>query len=470
MRDWMAYLITNVNSPVWGFAMLDYYHSEWAKQHGEGPSRFLQDTLGALPIDEVEPVSFHNVLLSVCVQLLGTDFSDIMDTSIKFLRRLSRCLDIEEINAILLQYSEYGMREAFDDKIRSSDVKVESEVTEHSLSTENLEDKSKHEQLAKKTKPLAATQVGSKPTLAAISNSYDLTDIRSKIEFGIITVREDEFTAVLQRFKPTYHTWGLRRYEVCTTTVGDRNQYCAIVRLPAQGPGRGQQVTRDLIEDLNPKWIVLVGICGAVPSADYTLGDVVCATRVNDFSVSAVTQASQEFDVQGGPMEPYVEGILASLPAINRQLIGWDTLESIGIAKPRLRTPVISSDKYYGDSKWKQKVKQSLQHHFTGERANRGPLVTSHSIASSGALVKNAALIKQWLGFARSVAAVEMELAGAYLAARRPGHEYPVLAIRGISDIVGFKRDDDWTKYACHTAASFAYHLIASGAGFPTAV
>ena len=31
----------------------------------------------------------------------------------------------------------------------------------------------------------------------------------------------------------------------------------------------------------------------------------------------------------------------------------------------------------------------------------------------------------------------------------------PFLAIRGISDIVGFKRDPGWTAYACHSAAAF---------------
>ncbi len=40
----------------------------------------------------------------------------------------------------------------------------------------------------------------------------------------------------------------------------------------------------------------------------------------------------------------------------------------------------------------------------------------------------------------------------------------PVLAVRGISDIVGFKRSPEWTSYACHTAASF---LVALLRGYP---
>ena len=34
------------------------------------------------------------------------------------------------------------------------------------------------------------------------------------------------------------------------------------------------------------------------------------------------------------------------------------------------------------------------------------------------------------------------------------------LAIRGISDVVGFKRHPDWTAYACETAAAFAKALL----------
>src|SRR5262249_44612046 len=53
---------------------------------------------------------------------------------------------------------------------------------------------------------------------------------------------------------------------------------------------------------------------------------------------------------------------------------------------------------------------------------------------------------------ARQVLAVEMESAGGYRAAT--GRGGPLVAIRGLSDVVGFKRDPGWTAYACHTAAA----------------
>src|SRR5438046_1631948 len=56
--------------------------------------------------------------------------------------------------------------------------------------------------------------------------------------------------------------------------------------------------------------------------------------------------------------------------------------------------------------------------------------------------------------------AVEMEAAGVYEAAQGIHHQYPVMAIRGISDIIGLERDGKWTAYACHTAAAFAYAFV----------
>jgi len=63
---------------------------------------------------------------------------------------------------------------------------------------------------------------------------------------------------------------------------------------------------------------------------------------------------------------------------------------------------------------------------------------------------------------------VEMEAGGAYRAARetRRGHEYRLLCVRGISDVVGFRRESDWTRFACQTAASFVLALIKSDVAF----
>jgi len=85
---------------------------------------------------------------------------------------------------------------------------------------------------------------------------------------------------------------------------------------------------------------------------------------------------------------------------------------------------------------------------FSGEPAITG------AIASSDRLIKDDETLSVWLKIARQVVAVETESAGICKATQ--GRSVPFLAIRGISDMVGFKRDPDWTAYACETAAAFA--------------
>ena len=108
-------------------------------------------------------------------------------------------------------------------------------------------------------------------------------------------------------------------------------------------------------------------------------------------------------------------------------------------------------------------MRTSLQHHFGATSKARNPTVVTGSIATVNQLVKDTQLLADWQQFARQTQAVEMELGGVYQAARRNNREYPILAVRGISDIVGFRRDDSWTAYACHSAAAFTQALLRSG-------
>jgi len=217
-------------------------------------------------------------------------------------------------------------------------------------------------------------------------------------------------------------------------------------------------VARDIIEDLDPQWLVLVGIAGGVPADEFSLGDVVAATRLHDFCVEAALQnASPEYAIAGGPMHKAVQDLFAFLPAMEEGLQGWNDETSIGMPLPPVQ---LRASRFYGDKEWRSKVRQSLKRHFGPSSIPRPPLFTTGSIASSDRLIKDSETIKEWRSVARQILAVEMELAGIYRAARRKDREYPILAIRGISDIVGFKRHHDWTTYACHSAAAFTYALI----------
>lgn len=288
-----------------------------------------------------------------------------------------------------------------------------------------------------------------------------VSEIKGRIDFGIITIREDEFESVLDRLPTEGLIKGRQTYALSRLrTYNDDEYLIASVRCPEQGNLPGQTVAHNLIEELNPQWILVVGIAGSVPDDDYTLGDVLLATRLHDFSVSASLEAanqknSQQFAIRGGPMLPAVQSLLAALPALIPFLDKWNTEEAISVARPPVKFTMTN---FYGDTKWKKKVRDSLKIYFGKEPLRVTPRAFTGVIASSDILVKNTQLVKQWLSAARQINGIEMELAGVYQAAWNA--QKPVLAIRGISDIVGFKRSSQWTSYACNTAAAFMLAIL----------
>src|SRR5580692_12317595 len=110
------------------------------------------------------------------------------------------------------------------------------------------------------------------------------------VDIGILTIRDDEFRALLKTFADDHgiNKGRHREYTLRTADAGDGARYnIAILRQIEQGNGEAQEAARDLIDDLQPSLLLVVGIAGGLPSDDITLGDVVLSTRVHDFSVEA---------------------------------------------------------------------------------------------------------------------------------------------------------------------------------------
>jgi len=285
-------------------------------------------------------------------------------------------------------------------------------------------------------------------------------EIRGKVDFAIITVREDEFRAVLDHFPPQDQvTGGGRRHSVTRVPVSPSQSYLVTVtRCVEQGAGEGQQTAQMTIDDLDPQWLMVVGITGAVPSDEYTLGDVIAPIRMHDFCVTAdIEGALEEYAVAGGPMHVDVQNFLANLPARDADLKGWNDENKIGFPCPAIS---LDTALFYGDREWQKATRTTLAGHFAPNGTRREPKYVVGCIASSNRLVKSTSTIRAWTRYARHLLAVEMELAGIYRAARQPDREYPILVIRGISDIIGYNRDAKWIAYACRSAAAFARAAI----------
>jgi nucleoside phosphorylase len=287
-----------------------------------------------------------------------------------------------------------------------------------------------------------------------------------KPTIGLITFREDEFTSLLARFQDRHHHTASRLYEVARFTHHDDETegVAVLVRTVEQGSGAASDATRDMIADFDPDLIIGVGIGGGVPASEYTLGDVLVATSVQDLRVRAVLQGGhQEYASTGARAHKAISTFLAQLPALQKDLGNWNSEESIRTRRPVIAPGVLTDSDLYGSEEWIRAVRQSLQQHFALPSARSRPTVSAGAIASSDTLIKDADYVEATKTYLRQVLGFEMEAAGIFQAAERAHKQYPVLIVRGISDIVGLKRDPSWTSYACESAASFVYQLITSG-------
>jgi formylglycine-generating enzyme required for sulfatase activity/nucleoside phosphorylase len=289
------------------------------------------------------------------------------------------------------------------------------------------------------------------------------SDWKGRIDVAIITVKTEEFEAVLDRFPKRETIDGIRHYEVDEVEALDGRRYSvAIARTLEQGQSEAQTVTEELIRDLEPRHIFLVGIAGGVPSPDYSLGDVVLASRVVAFLLSAIgPDGTTTNQITGGTMSREVRSTLANLTAWKKtRLKGWNSAESIGCDRPRVEVPLSKSDRrLYGPDDWRKDVIDSLARNHPA--SGREPKFLDGPAAAGNQLVKNVELVQKWQESARKLAQIDMELEGVWAAAQN--HGIPLFSIRGVSDIIGFRREPEWTNYACHTAAAFAFHLIQAG-------
>jgi nucleoside phosphorylase len=268
------------------------------------------------------------------------------------------------------------------------------------------------------------------------------------VDIGILTIRDGEFAAILEVFPDDEDIYKgrHREYALRTADAGKGAHYrLAILRQIEQGNGEAQEATRDLCDDLEPSLILVVGIAGGLPSDDISLGDVVLSTRVHDFSLEARKfQEETTYNVGGGPIAKEIAAGVANLAARASEMGDW--WKDLP-AKPDVAL------KFYGPANWQREVRGKLKAHYGNKGvAARAPRFMAGPIASSDRLVKDPSLLIPWISAARSTLAVEMESAGVHRATRS---KTPMLSIRGLSDIVGLKRQDAWTKYACASAAAF---------------
>lgn len=270
------------------------------------------------------------------------------------------------------------------------------------------------------------------------------------MDIGIITIRDDELRALLGVFPSRAGTFqgASREYTLRHADAGNGEQYTVtVLRQVEQGNAEAQDAARDLIDDLAPRLVLVVGIAGGAPSDDLKLGDVILSTRIEDFTVEARGFGQSLMYAATSPVEKALAASIADLAVREDEMGDWTA-----DLPPQPAVRSTRKGQLYGPPEWQRSVRATLEHHYGKGATTRAPAYAVGPIASSDWLVKDPEQLISGLMTARNVLAVEMESGGVYRAAQE---RCPMLAIRGISEIVGLKRTSAWTTYACAAAAAF---------------
>lgn len=245
------------------------------------------------------------------------------------------------------------------------------------------------------------------------------------------------------------------------SVAGDLPLVVGVVRGRSQGQTTAQRTARRAIEALRPSVAVLVGIAGALPSTEIFLGDVLMATSVLDLSVDARKRGGrQEWSAEPvGGLDPFVHDAAPMLPAWQRELETWPRIPDRDDRRRTLVKPEVAD--HPGSTEWDQEIQAAIAHARQSGKDVGPPTALTGALATSNTLHKDPEVVELWRPVLRKVLAVEMESAGVLAACDDAG--VPALVVRGISDIVGLKRAEAWTRYASESAAVFLASLLRSG-------
>jgi nucleoside phosphorylase len=294
------------------------------------------------------------------------------------------------------------------------------------------------------------------------SYRYDADTGFPRADIGIITMKPEEIRAVLKRFVPDGTADGENlRYNLCEfQDKAGRKLTAAIVRSP-QGDVSALRTAMELIREVRPRLVVLVGIAGGRPAGEFTLGDVVVASRMINLTVDAANpDGSRRYAASASELHPAVEKVVLNLDGDASSYAGWNSKRSIGMARPTVN---LAKRNFKGPADWQSKTRKALAKDFGKNGRNRQPIVIAGPIVSASTLMKDPEVFQKWQDVVRDIMAVDMEIVGVFEACRQYRDLLPTLVVRGISDIVGFSRDEKWTEYACETAAAFAKALLVGG-------
>ncbi len=220
---------------------------------------------------------------------------------------------------------------------------------------------------------------------------------------------------------------------------GRRGRYQIVVAMPLQmGTQEAVAVASRSIDHWKPRYVLIVGIAGAVRKNDVKLGDILIADKIVDYELQKLKARKDE-------MRPRFYDVDAGLLSASQTLVGSQWIAGITAKRPGDGVP---------------DVRMGLM--ASGDKV----------FARAGALQNILKSYPKLLG-------VEMEAAGAALAAQQGSDRPRLFMVRSASDFADAKTDAkadakkdtagtrSWRSYACDAAANFAVSLLRAGALLP---
>jgi nucleoside phosphorylase len=258
-------------------------------------------------------------------------------------------------------------------------------------------------------------------------NAFDQLDGRS-VDFLVITALPVERDALLRILAspaklqpngcPTYYFSTVPAY-------GRGGSYCAAVTMLNQmGNVEAARHAAQAISDLNPAYVLMVGIAGGV-SGRIRLGDVVVATEILYYEVAKQYPEGPQRRPRVYPVDPVL----------------------------------LDRTKNYNDTTWQDLV---LVERPDGKAIDT-PRVSFGPIAAGEKVVADSGFVSDLIGSIPKLVGIEMESYGVATAAAHSAERPRFLAIRGICDFADSSKSDDWQEYAAGCAAAFTIGFLRSG-------
>ncbi|UFX46495.1 hypothetical protein HAP47_0007370 [Bradyrhizobium sp. 41S5] len=148
------------------------------------------------------------------------------------------------------------------------------------------------------------------------SYRYDSDTGVPSADIGIITMKIEEFRAVLKRFVSDDRAIDGQnlRYNFRKFADNDGNELTVAIVRSRQGDVNALYTAMELIREVRPRLVVLVGIAGGRPAGEFTLGDVVVASKMINLTVDAANpDGSRGYATSASELHPDVEKVVLNL-------------------------------------------------------------------------------------------------------------------------------------------------------------